>query len=550
MVGVVETRYGRVRGVERRDVWVFSGVPYAASTAGDRRWRPPVAPDPWPGVRDCSSFGPSAPQLPPIPGMSVAGESLEQSEDCLNLNVWTPVPDRSARRPVMVWIHGGGFTSGAGSGNFYRGGVLARRGDVVVVTVNYRLGALGFLAHPALGPDADADPVWIGGTTWTGSGNWGLADQVAALCWVRDNIAAFGGDPGNVTVFGESAGAMSISTLLAVPSARGLFRRAVVQSGPPYAHSAAQGIVAAERICRKLGSSVDRRALTGIGSDRLVAAVQQVAAGLRFERGGGLPLPLLPVVDGGLVDRQPSEAVAAGTASDVSLLIGTNRDEAAFYGATDPSISGLDGTGLLRWVRRIVDSDITARRLVDEVRAARESRGEPVAPKDLWVAIATESVFRLPSLRLAGAHVAAGGAGGAGGSGGAGGAGGTWVYLFTWETPAFGGVFGACHALEIPFVFGTVRNPSVQHFTGSGDVAMALSDAMAGAWLGFATTGVPGGVDLGAWPSWEPEGRSTAVFGPWPDDSGVGRIVDGPRDAELRSLERALGAVGGSPTAV
>ena len=172
-VRTVDTAYGRVRGVERNGVWTFSGVPYAASPAGPRRWTPPVAPDPWTGVRDCSVFGPSAPQLPPIPGMSVAGESTEHSEDCLSLNVWTSGPDGSGRRPVMVWLHGGGFTSGAGSGNFYRGGVLARRGDVVVVTVNYRLGAL---ADPGgrgsgIGDWPTRSPPWPGsGTTSSGSG--------------------------------------------------------------------------------------------------------------------------------------------------------------------------------------------------------------------------------------------------------------------------------------------------------------------------------------------------------------------------------------------
>ena len=529
-VRTVDTAYGRVRGVERNGVWTFSGVPYAASPAGPRRWTPPVAPDPWTGVRDCSVFGPSAPQLPPIPGMSVAGESTEHSEDCLSLNVWTPGPDGSGRRPVMVWLHGGGFTSGAGSGNFYRGGVLARRGDVVVVTVNYRLGALGYLAHPALSVDRDGP--WLGGSGWSGFGNWGLADQIAALAWVRDNIVGFGGDPGNVTLFGESAGGMSVSTLLGAPAAHGLFRRAVVQSGPPYVHTAEQGAEAAERICHELGVPVERPALLGVEPERLVRAVQTVAGRLRFERDRGLPLALLPVIDGGLLARHPFDAVADGTAaaSWIALLIGTNRDEAAFFGAMDPAITGLDDAGLLRWVRRAVHSDERARALIGAVREVRAARGEPVAPKDLWEGLATETIFRLPSVRLADAHAAASGDDGPGAR----------VYLFTWETPAFGGVFGACHALEIPFVFGTVRNPSVQLFTGGGDRAAALSRAMVDAWLGFAGAGVPGGGDLGQWPPWDPEVRPTAVFGPWPGDDAVARIVHRPRDEELVALVRAL----------
>ena len=251
---IVAVKGGRVRGVRRDDLWTFSGIPYGRAPVGALRWRPPEAPEPWDGVRDASSFGPIAPQAAGIPGFAGLSDPQDgelQSEDCLSLNIWTPdVPDRPSRvgaRAVMVWIHGGGFTGGSGSNFLYRGAKLARQGDLVVVTINYRLGALGFLGHRAL-----ADPDGY-------VGNWGLHDQVAALEWVRDHIALFGGDSSNVTVFGESAGGFSVATLLGTPGATGLFRRAIVQSGGVHVHTVAEGERTAERVTELLGlTSCDR----------------------------------------------------------------------------------------------------------------------------------------------------------------------------------------------------------------------------------------------------------------------------------------------------
>jgi len=238
---VAETSHGRLRGVVEDGVVAFKGVPYAAPPTGPLRWRPPEPPARWTGIRDALEFGPRAPQSAPLPTETFPGDPLEQSEDCLSLNVWTPEVD-DARRPVMVWVHGGGFTTGSGAVGLYRGEHLARRG-VVVVTINYRLGALGWLAHPLLEHPAG------------GLGNWGLLDQMAALAWVRDNIAGFGGDPSKVMVFGESAGAMSVAALLASRSARPLFRRAAVQSGAAVALGVRSAAVLAEDILSGLGLS-------------------------------------------------------------------------------------------------------------------------------------------------------------------------------------------------------------------------------------------------------------------------------------------------------
>jgi para-nitrobenzyl esterase len=523
MEGIVEIRSGRLRGVARNGVWSFSGIPYAAPPEGERRWRPPSEPEPWAGIRECDTFSPSAPQAPAAGGMSIAGEVEVHSEDCLYLNVWTPAID-TARRPVMVWIHGGGFTTGSGSGPLYRGGMLARDGDVVVVTINYRLGALGFLAHPAL---ADPGQDWLGGGSWSGSGNWGLADQVAALAWVRDHIASFGGDPANVTIFGESAGGMSVSALLGVPEAQGLFHRAIIESGPPYTHGVEQAAVRAEGLATLLGVHMTREALAGVSADDLVRAVGEMSTTLRL--GDGLPLALLPTVDGGLLPTTPEAAVAAGAVADVPLLVGTNRDEAAFFAVGVPQISNLDDDGLVRWVKQATLSPNQASTVIAAYRDIRAGRGESVQPPDLWSAIASDVIFRLPSVRLADVHATASLP-----------EVGTYLYLFTWETPALGGMLGSCHGLEMPFVFGTIRNPSVQLFSGGGDGAFRLSDGMRSSWAAFARSGVPSNGTVGEWPAWETDERPTMVFGPWPGSDGMWRPISGPRDGELEALAPAV----------
>jgi para-nitrobenzyl esterase len=527
--GVVEVQGGRLRGVRRRGHWSFSGIPYAGSASGARRWRPPEAPSPWTGVKECDRFGPIAPQLPGMVEMSLGGEPDQQSEDCLSLHVWTPALD-GGRRPVMVWIHGGSFVSGSGAGALYRGGTLARERDVVVVTVNYRLGILGFLAHPAL---EDPGQAWLDGAPWTGIGNWGLADQVAALKWVHLHIAEFGGDPGNVTLFGESAGGMSVASLLGAPVAQGLFHRAIVESGPPYTYSAEQACKRAEQLAAHIGVPMTRQSLEGVPASDLVRAVAEFG-----QKGGDdddSGLVLMPVVDGGLLRTPPHEAVSSGSASDIPLLIGTNRDESSFFTVGNAALRSLDHVGLRRRMRRLTPDPEMIDQLIDTVRLARSGRGETVSPRDLWVAIATEFVFRLPSIRFADAHAGATAPDV-----------GTHCYLFTWETPAFGGALGSCHALEIPFVFGSVHNPAVQAFSGGGDDAFALSAIMGDAWASHARFGAPsspggrsGSNDRLEWPQWDEGRRPTAVLGPWPDSEGLSHQVDRPRNEELEAVIRA-----------
>lgn len=499
--GVVAVDGGVVRGRLDDDVWSFQGVPYAAAPVGPRRWRPPGRPEPWAGVRACTRAGPIAPQ--PLVGPQIPGDPANQSEDCLHLSAWTPGLDQR-RRPVMVWIHGGGFTSGTAGSLLYRGEDLARRGDVVVVAVNYRLGALGFLAHPALNS---------GGVGTFG--NWGLLDQIAALRWIRDHIASFGGDPGNVTVFGESAGGMAVSALLAAPAARGLFRRAIIQSGPPYTHDAVRAAEAAEAVVAQLGmETVTREALLSVPAADLVDAVSALLG--RQARPGELPLPLLPTVEGRVLPAEPRQAIAGGAARGLELMVGTNRDEVTFFSLGDEQVLRMDDEALLRRVRHMAPH-APPEEVVRAYRSSRAGRGEPATPRDVWVSAASDVVFRWPSLQLAAAHRPHGR---------------VHVYLFTWETPVLGGVLGACHALEIPFLFGTFRHPAVAAFSGGGPEGEALSAAMREAWVAFARTGDPSNGRSGAWPPWDTGDRATMVFG------GTSRVERAPRDDELAVLDR------------
>jgi para-nitrobenzyl esterase len=414
----------------------------------------------------------------------------------------------------MVFLHGGAFLSGSGSGVMYRGGVLARRG-VVVVTLNYRLGALGFLAHPALaGPGAD------------GFGNWGLADQLYALRFVRAHAEVFGGDPANVTVFGESAGAISVCDLIGMPAASGLFRRAIVESGMAFASPPAVARRLAERLAASLElKEVTREAFAAVPLAELVPAQQEISAAVD----GGLGMPFAPVVDGGLLPRHPADLIAAGTSAGVELLAGTNRDEFKFFSFVAPQTADLDLAGLEALVGRYLHNagmrkPIEPAAVVERYRSARCARGEPAAPRDLLDAIAGDWIFRIPLLRLVDAHRAHTPA--------------TYAYRFDWESTFAGGALGACHALELPFVFGSVRNPVIGIFAGAGEDALALSERMQASWVAFATTGDPSPSGDGAWPRYETEHRATMVFGQ------QDRVLDAPQEDERRFWEERLGRYG------
>ncbi len=500
----IETAAGRVAGTEEDGLRVFRGIPYARPPVGALRLRPPQAPEPWAGVRDASRPGPAAPQNAGLVSSMLGASSGEQSEDCLTLNVWAPPPgDRP--RPVLVWIHGGGFTTGSGAVGVYDGARLARRGEVVVVTVNYRLGALGYLALPALEREE-------GGAF----GNFGVLDQIAALTWVREHAAVFGGDPERITIFGESAGAMSIGALLGAPAAKGLFAGAILQSGAAQnVHDRESGLRVSELFAVELGVSPDdTAALRGAAVPAILAAQARAldAAGRGFGH-----LPFQPVVDGAAIPRSPLAAVRDGEAPAVPLLVGTNLEEYKLWGLADRKLAALDDAALLRRCARNVpgegpDGRAHAERAVEVYRAARAERGESTSPQELWLAIETDRWFRHPAMDLAAAHARHQPR--------------TFAYLFTWPSPALEGRLGSCHALEIPFVFGSAGEPAVAAFVGDDPAAAPLSDRMQAAWIAFARGGDPAGPDLHDWPAYEGGRRATRILG------AACAVEDAPRETE------------------
>jgi para-nitrobenzyl esterase len=500
MATIVETASGKVEGGPGRldGILAFKGIPFAQPPVGKLRFRAPEPPLPWAGIRPALEYGPSAPQ-PEGAGTMPGIPAADQDEDCLNLNVWTPGAD-GAKRPVMVWIHGGGFVTGSGSQIWYDGSLLAQRGDVVVVTVNYRLGALGFLALHRVGVEADA--------------NVGLLDQVAALRWVAENIAAFGGDPANVTVFGESAGAMSIGTQLAVPASDGLFHRAIMQSG------AGTHVSSPDRAARTAAHFLTELDLTPATSHSLRDLPLPALIGAQSRTEGALRkkislLPFQPEVDGNVLPAMPVDAVAAGASADVDILIGTNLDEANIFNLNDPEFPTLDDAGLeRRWAAAYPDAVVG---IIDAYRAARSGRGEGVTPQDLGNALLTDVIFRIPAIRMASAHASAPAA--------------TYSYLFTWPSPIFGGVLGSCHVVEIPFVFGSLTEPRAAMFVGEGPEALALATAMQDAWLSFARSGQPASDALPGWPRYDTERRATMVLG------AEISVADDPAGAERRAWE-------------
>ncbi len=458
---VVRTPSGTVRGRVGADgVRTFAGLPYAEAA----RFAAPAPPRPWPGERDATSPGPAAAQTPTMLDKLLAGEDFPIAEDgSLTANVWTPACD-DARRPVLVWIHGGAFATGTGRSPWYDGAALAGRGDVVVVTANYRLGVLGFTHGVA-----------------PGSGNLGLLDQVALLAWVRDNAASFGGDAANVTLFGESAGGASVVALLALPQSDGLFHRAVAQSPSLWQlRSAERARAATAELLSHLGLDADAAgALEVLGSlpvEDVLEAQQKLFADLHASI-----TATSPTADGHVLPGTVDALAAAAAARQVPLLLGTTRDEMALFAAFDPSHATLDAAALDTVAHRTFGEGTP--RAIEAYRSVRPG----AAPPELATAIATDSAFRIPALRLAEARAATGAP--------------TWQYWFTWATPAFGGVLGACHGIEIPFVFHNLAKPGVELFLGTGADRAPLADAVADTWLAFARSGSC------PWPTYETSRR-------------------------------------------
>lgn len=500
---IADTSYGKLRGTLENGIRVYRGVPFAKPPTGPLRFRPPQRAEAWGGVRDATHFGAGSYQadrpLAPVLGIVVP----EQSEDCLTLNVWTPADRDGGRRPVMVWFHGGAWVIGAGSEAAYDGAALASRGDAVIVTVNYRLGPFGFLRGKELGLDS--------------TGNEAILDQIAALEWVRDEIAAFGGDSANVTLFGNSAGAVNIACMLTMPRARGLFHKAIMQSGALNLLRTPQAALETTRqILQQVGIAPERAtALRDMPASVLVSAENAVA-------GRSVLPPFSPVADGEVIPERPYDALAAGSARGVPLIVGTNLEEMKLYRFLDPTIDALDPKGLVdRCSLVFAGSDSQGRphgaRIAETYRAARAERREDPSPAETWLAISTDYFFRAAALRIAeiqASHTPE-----------------VFVYELAWKATTPGKPQGAVHGLELPFVFGTFDATEVGAIAGRTPAARALSGPVQGAWLSFARTGRPTFAGLPEWPAYGPPRRATLELAAQP------RILDAPRETERATMD-------------
>jgi len=483
---VVEIPQGRLRGALTEGIASFKGIPYAAAPFGANRFRRPQPAPSWEGVRDALAFGATVPKPPYFPPFdAILPEPVIAGEECLNLNIWTPDPTATGL-PVMVWIHGGAFANGTGAIPQYNGRQFARDG-VVLVSINYRLGVDGFLFLD------------------DGTANLGLLDQVAALEWVRDNIAAFGGDSRNVTIFGESAGAMSVTTLLSMPRAKGLFKRVIAESGAGHhAISAATATRVGGYLAEKLGVPADRAAIAEAPVAKAYEAQIALSAEafmqpdpVKWGEVAGNLMPFEPVIDGDVLPALPIEGIAAGEGAGVDLMVGTNREEQRLFMVPSGAIDHI--------TKDILGMAVAGYRLPANAVELYSTARPGATAGDLLAAISTDWFFRIPAVRLAETHSKNGGS--------------AHVYEMAWRSPLYGGRLGACHALEIGFVFDTLDAEWTDRLAGPNP-PQSIADEMHRAWVAFARTGDPG------WETYDAGRRTVMRF-----DSSSG-VVDDPDGAE------------------
>lgn len=471
---VVHLKEGAVRGKVGSGVSAFLGIPYAAPPFGANRMRPPQSVRAWDGERDATTYGATVPKGDyPRQYTLLFPEVVIPGEDCLNLNVWTPDPN-AAGLPVLVWIHGGSFTNGSGSLGEYSGAAFARDG-VVCVTINYRLAAEGFLYLD------------------DGIANLGLLDQLAALRWVQDNISAFGGDPARVTVAGESAGAMSVTTLLSMPLAEGLFAQAIAESGAA-AHTLTtdEGQMVGSYLADALGVPPDRESIKAVPLDKLVQAASDLVVEVQTTpdpgRWGQLTLSLLPfapTVDGSVLPAAPLASMATGQGGNVPLLIGSNRDEARLFLVAAATIDLIDEPTLAA----VASAYGLA---ADDLAVYRANRPDASAG-DILAAVITDWFFRIPPIRVAEARAASSARSS------------TWMYRFDHPEPQDNRGFGACHGVEIPFAFDTAARDEIRPLIGDTP-SQSVADQIHRVWVDFITSGDPG------WARYDTARRTTGLL--------------------------------------
>jgi para-nitrobenzyl esterase len=514
---VAETSLGKIRGIDNRGIKTFKGVPYGANTEGMNRFMPPTDRDRWTGVRDALAYGHSAPQrdpdpppapprdVPPGPSIFTAlavpgGSSTGEGEDCLVLNVWTPALSDGRKRTVMLWLHGGGFGSGSGSSPSNDGTNLALRGDVVVVTINHRLNVLGFANFSEFSPDFAA------------SGDVGMLDIVHALKWVRANIAQFGGDPNTVMIFGQSGGGRKCETLLAMPSAKGLFHRATIESGVAIQLVSRDiAIRNAEQLLAKLGiRKTDVHDLQKLPVERIMAASFAVMreAGKIDQNVAGFA----PTVDGKILPQHPFHPTASPVSADVPVMIGCTRTEWTGL-TTEAAAWRLDEDGMRERVKEMLGDHSAG--MIDLYRKTTPN----ATPSDIFFLIASDYNYVAPTMKIAERRAALG-------------KGPVYSYYFTWETPVQGGLLRTPHNMEIPFAFDNVQISA--NLTGGGAEAVALADKVSDAWIAFARTGDPNTPKLPHWPVFTPTDRATMVI------DNASKVVNDPLRERRVAMFRAL----------
>lgn len=495
---VVETTYGKIRGLTLEEIKVFKGIPYGESTAGANRFMPPVKPKAWSGVRDVVAYGPNAPQT--IDPSQRRPNALQESEDCLVLNVFTP--SLSGKRPVMVWLHGGGFSSGTGSSPVTEGFGLARSSDVVVVTINHRLNVLGMTY---LGEAAGSD--------FALSGAVGILDIVSALQWVKANIANFGGDPGCVTIFGQSGGGRKVTTVMSMPSARGLFHRAIIESGAVLRLTTREDAIrTTEVLLAELGLKPNQvREMQQLPVSRLLAANAAVQKKIKLREPGMSGNS--PMVDGKALPIHPWDPTAPAISKNIPLMIGWTRTEETGFDRPTVEARALDEAGLVKRAAARLGVDPTS-----VIQAFRKAHPE-ASPWDLWVLIGTECARGTYTREVAKRKAAQRGAP-------------VFVYRFDWGTPAAGGYLHSPHSVEIPFVFNNIRTAG--QVVSKMPEAQELATKSSAAWAAFARTGNPNNNKLPKWPAYSIEARETMLF------NNECRVENDPDRAQRLAIEPVL----------